>query len=573
MVGTSDINSFLVKLQSIKIYKVKKKSEEKLKMRTDEYITSVEMASLDANCAFFGLSPLQLMENAGANIAKEVKARFKVKDKGKSKKEKVKVTIIAGKGNNGGDAFAAARHLKKEIFDTKIVLIGSSKDLRTEEARRNWRILKESGCDIEEITDSSELKARKTLLNSSDVIIDAIFGTGVRGKIREPEATAIDLINEAKANTNAFVVAVDIPSGLDADTGEAEKAVRANLTVTFHRAKKGLLNAEHYVGELVVADIGIPEGMERLAGPGDVRMVVRQRKTSSHKGDNGRVLIVGGGPFFGAPTLAALASLRAGADWVTIAAPKSVSSIISSLSPNLIVQPLSSEILVEKDVPTVSNLVKKHDVVVIGMGLGEAEETKKAARLIIEDEANKKVVVDADGFYGLHLPIQTFRKSLIKNASQQTFRKSLIRKSLKDKLVIVTPHAGEFSKMEIEGSVKVPPENMIEERINFVKEFSSANKIVTLMKGPTDIISDGVRVKINKKGNAGMTVGGTGDVLAGVTGAFFAIADDPFKAATAAAFVNGAAGDIAFEEKGNGLLATDVMENIPRVIKKFHEKN
>jgi hydroxyethylthiazole kinase-like uncharacterized protein yjeF len=520
----------------------------------EEYITSAEMAALDENCKFFGLSPLQLMENAGAGVANELKKRFE------GKEGRVKVTIIAGKGNNGGDSFAAARHLKKENFDTKIVLIGSSKDLRTEEARRNWLILKESSYDTEEITDSSELKAIETLLNSSDVIIDAIFGTGVRGKIREPEATAIDLIKD----TNAFVVAVDIPSGLDSDTGEAEKAVRANLTVTFHKAKKGLLerDALNYVGELLVADIGIPEGMEKLAGPGDVRMVVK-RKTSSHKGDNGRVLIVGGGPFFGAPTLAALASLRAGADWVTVAAPKSVSSIISSLSPNLIVHPLSSEIVVEKDVPTVSKLIRKHDVVVIGMGLGEAEETKKATRLIIEDDASKRVVVDADGFYGLHLPIKTFRKSLIKNAAHA---------SQKDKLVIITPHAGEFAKMKLERkekekSVKVPPEDMIEQRIDFVKDFSSANKIVTLMKGPTDIISDGVRVKLNKKGNAGMTVGGTGDVLAGVTGAFFAIADDPFKAATAAAFVNGAAGDIAFEEKGYGLLATDVMENIPRVIR------
>jgi hydroxyethylthiazole kinase-like uncharacterized protein yjeF len=531
----------------------------------EKYISSEEMAALDENCRFFGLSPLQLMENAGAGVANELKKRFE------GKGERVKITIIAGKGNNGGDAFAAARHLKKENFDVKIVLIGSSKDLRTEEARRNWLILKESGSDIEEIADSSELKAKKTsLLNSSDVIIDAIFGTGVRGKIREPEATAIDLINEA--NSNAFVVSVDIPSGLDPDTGEAEKAVRANITVTFHEAKKGLLkkDAKKYVGELVIADIGIPEGMEKLAGPGDVRMVVK-RKPSSHKGDNGRVLIVGGGPFFGAPTLAALASLRAGADWVTIAAPKSVSSIISSLSPNLIVQPLSSEILVEKDMPMVSNLIRKHDVVVIGMGLGAAEETKKATRLIIEDDASKKVVVDADGFYGLHLPIQTLGKF-----DQQTFRKSLIKNaahaSQEDKLVIITPHAGEFAKIERkgkEGSVKVPPEDMIEQRINFVKDFSAANKIVTLMKGPTDIVSDGVRVKINKKGNAGMTVGGTGDVLAGVTGAFFAIVDEPFKAATAAAFVNGTAGDIAFEAKGYGLLATDVMENIPRVIKDF----
>ncbi len=508
----------------------------------EAYITAEEMAALDENCSFFGLAPLQLMENAGANIATEIKKRFE--DNGSSEEKAVKVIIVAGKGNNGGDAFAAARHLHG--FDVKILLIGRSHDLRTEETKRNWRILKESGYEIGEIADSSELKARANLLNASDVIIDAIFGTGITGKIREPEATAIDLINAAKPQ--ALVVAIDIPSGLDPDTGEAEKAVRANLTVTFHKAKRGLLKKEEYVGELVVADIGIPEGMEKLAGPGDVRLVVK-RNAQSHKGDNGRVLIVGGGPFFGAPTLAALAALRAGADWVTIAAPKTVSSIISSLSPNLIVHPLSSEILVEKDVPMLSNLIRKHDVVVIGMGLGVAEETKRATRLIIEEKASKKVVVDADGFYGLNLPIEG-----------------------EDKLVIVTPHAGEFSKMEIGGegkSVTVPPENMLEERIVFVKDFSRLNNVITLMKGPTDIISDGSRVKINKIGNAGMTVGGTGDVLAGLVGAFFAIADDAFKAATAAAFVNGAAGDIAFEEKGYGLLATDVIEIIPKVTKDF----
>jgi len=488
------------------------------------YITSEEMAALDENCKFFGLIPLQLMENAGANVANEIKKRFTG--------EKTSVTILAGKGNNCGDAFAAARHLHG--FDVKIVLLGRSKDLRTEETSRNMRILKENGFDIAEITDSSELKT----LYRSEVIIDAIFGTGISGKIREPDATAIDLINDA----NAFVVAVDVPSGLDPDTGEAEKAVRADLTVTFHSAKRGLLNAKEYVGELVVADIGIPDGMERLAGPGDVRIVAK-RKASSHKGDNGRVLIVGGGPFFGAPTLAALAALHAGADWVTIAAPKSVSSIIASISPNLIVQPLSSAILVEKDVPVVSNLIKMHDVVVIGMGLGAEEATKKAARKIIEDAKN--MVVDADGFYGLHLP-------------------------LADKHVIVTPHAGEFSKIGgMVGRVEVPPEVNTEERIEFVKEFSKLNKVVTLMKGPTDIISDGVRVKLTRKGNAGMTVGGTGDVLAGITGAFFAIVSDPLKAAAAAAFVNGAAGDLAFEEKGYGLLATDVVENIPRVMKDF----
>ena len=497
-----------------------------------DVIASAEMAALDANCEFFGLAPLQLMENAGASIASELKKRFS---------EDAEVVIIAGKGNNGGDALAAARHLRNA--NVRVILVGRSKDLRTEASRRNWRVLSECGYRMEEITDSSTLKTLKETLKP-DVIIDALLGTGVRGRIREPESSAIDLINES----GAFVLAVDVPSGLNPDTGECDKAVHADLTVTFHRAKPGLLKNESksYVGELVVADIGIPPGMERLAGPGDVRLVLRRREKSSHKGDNGRILIVGGGPFAGAPALSALASLRTGADWVTIAAPRNVASIIASISPNLIVQPLSGSdsgsgsILTEDDVSLVSSLMRMHDVLVIGMGLGAAEETKRAVKSIIEDEAVKKAVVDADGLYGLDLPL----------------------KASESKQVIITPHAGEFSKM---GAPKPPPDG--EERLEFIQEFSLRNRVVTLLKAAHDVISDGKRIKVNVTGNAGMTVGGTGDVLSGITGALFATSEDAFEVATAAAFISGSAGDAAFRDKGLSLLATDVVGAIPGILR------
>jgi hydroxyethylthiazole kinase-like uncharacterized protein yjeF len=509
-------------------------------MEQDEGLAAAEMAALDENCAYFGLVPLQLMENAGARLAAEIQNRLA------GRARPGRVTILAGTGNNGGDAFVAARHLQGH--EVTVLLLGHARDIRTEESRRNWELLQGSGQQLEEITDSTELRARAELLAASDVVVDAIFGTGVKGAIREPEATAIELLNRAKPR--AQVVAVDIPSGLDPDTGEAVTAVRADLTVTFHRAKRGLLveRSAAYVGELVVAGIGIPSWLERLAGPGDVRMVVK-RSADSHKGDNGRILIVGGGPFVGAPTLTALAALRAGADWVTVAAPRSVSAIIASYSPNLIVHPLSSTVLVKDDVPAIVDLVRKHDVVVIGMGLGAAEATKLAAQAIIEHEASRKVVVDADGFYGLQLPLASANKR-----------------------VIVTPHAGEFAKLVtgVNGWLEpVPPEHDREARVRFVQDFARRNGVVTLLKGPTDFISDGTRVKLNRTGNAGMTVGGTGDVLAGLVGAFFAVHDDAFKAATAAAFVNGAAGDLAFVEKGYSLLATDVLEKIPAILRAY----
>ena len=497
-------------------------------------ITAAEMAALDENCKAFGLSTLQLMENAGSAVAKEIARRFKARS----------VLVLAGKGNNGGDGFVAARHLLSLGFRVRVVLVGRERDIRTEEARRNYEILKECGCPCEEISDASVLRRRcEELLADADIVVDAIFGTGFKGVPREPEATAIEILNEAR-RLKRIVVAVDIPSGLDADTGEAEKAekaVHANLTVTFHKAKPALKAKKDFVGEVVVAPIGIPPLFEKLAGPGDLRSVVKKRRKESHKGEHGRILVVGGGPFAGAPALAALAALRAGADWVTVAAPKSVASTIAKFSPNLIVKPLSADILVEKDVPIVRNLAKKHDVLLIGTGLGDAEETKNAVRMILEGKECEKVVVDADGFYGVPLPFDA-----------------------KKKKVILTPHAGEFSKMGVAFKAST-----LEEKEAFVREFSLKNGVVTLLKGHIDIISDGYRLKINKKGNTGMTVGGTGDVLAGITSAFLAVNDDAFNVAVASAYVSGAAGDLAFAEKGNCLLATDVIEKIPEVLKDF----
>ena len=502
-----------------------------------EEITSEEMAAIDENCEFYGLSRLQLMENAGAAVANEVQAAA-ANNVRRGGDGKPRIIVFAGRGNNGGDGFVAARHLARD-FDVRVFLLGHASEIRTEEARRNWEVLQRSGCILRELRDSSELRLLEDEVSGAAAIIDAIFGTGIRGEIREPEATAIDVMNRAR-DRGIPVVSVDVPSGLDPDTGAAAgKCVRASTTVTFHKPKPGLRRAAAFVGALKVASIGIPPEIERLAGPGDLKLL-RRRRADSHKGDNGRVLIIGGGPFSGAPTLAALAALRAGADWVTIATPKSVSKTIASFSPNLIVKELSSDVFVEDDVPTVLELAGRHDVTVVGMGLGDDIATKNALRALFKS-LEGKIVVDADGFYGLELPARDAQK------------------------FVITPHAGEFSK--IPGVVEKPPTD-INERVEFVREFSSENKVVTLMKGSTDVISDGKRVKLNTTGNAGMTVGGTGDVLAGVVGAFYAV-NEPFRAAVAAAFVSGVAGDLAFENKGFGLLATDIIENIPKVLLRF----
>ncbi len=484
-------------------------------MLMSEIITSKRMRAIDINSEYFGVPRMELMEGAGKAVAGAIRKRY---DCGT-------ITIMAGRGNNGGDAFVAARYLKE--FEIHVMLLCTSEDIRTKEAKINWDRLKDIDATLTKVHDMGDI-GRDAVINS-DIIIDAIFGMGIHGSIREPEASVIDLINES----NAFVISVDIPSGMDPDTGKGIKMVHPDLTITLHKMKKGL----ETMSNVEVVDIGVPEEAELFVGPGDVHSLV-SRDLDGHKGDNGRILIIGGGAYVGAPALAALAALRAGADIITIAAPANVSDIIASFSPNLIVSSLTSDILTPDDLPIITELVQEHDVVVIGMGLGRDELALRAIKAIIP--ICKKVVIDADALSVLDLPL--------------------------DGSSIITPHAGEFKRLAGRNISKD-----CKKRTALVKKFAKENNVVVLLKGKVDIISDGTSIKMNRTGNVGMTVGGTGDVLAGVVGTFYA-KNDAFESAIAGAFITGLAGDIAFEEYGFGLLATDVIDNIPKAIKEDHKK-
>lgn len=482
-------------------------------------ITSRQMDAVDINCAHFGLIPLQLMENAGCAVASEV-MHLPTRNR---------VLIVAGRGNNGGDGFVAARHLVD--YQVTVVLLGKKSEIRTPEAAQNLSILNNFDIPVIEVTDTTGLKPE--FFSECDVIVDAIFGTGIKGDIREPENTAIDLINKSQAK----VVCVDVPSGLDPDGGEFNKAVKAKVTVTFHLPKPGILKigAEKYAGEIAIADIGIPDKAQQLIGPGDVKLV-SGRSIHSHKGDAGRVLIIGGGAYSGAPALSALAAMRCGADIVTVATPKNVTGIIASFSPDLIVRKLEKKRLVLKDIPLLQELIGSHDVIVIGMGLGRDEETMRTVREILP--LCKKAVIDADGLAALETPMNQYGCEMI-----------------------ITPHAVEFKMLS---GTEVPPDR--EQRIDLLNAFSFENGVVTLLKGPEDLICDGKITRINRTGNPGMTVGGTGDVLAGITGALFAN-NIGIEAAAASAYICGKGGDLAFDKKGSGLLATDVIKKIPDAMK------
>lgn len=464
-----------------------------------ETITSRDMRVLDINCEFFGLSRLQLMENAGKAVADEIKKRF----------EDCKVAIFAGTGNNGGDGFVCARHLRD--FEVEVYVV--SKDIKSGVAKRNLEILERAGYRVRVgITETN-----------ADVLVDALLGTGLKGKPRGEYRRAIEIAN----SIDAFKVAVDVPSGLDSDTGEYEIAVKCDLTVTFHKMKPGILKAREICGEIVVRDIGIPKEFERLCGVGDV-VETYKRFEDAHKGMHGRVAVVGGGEFTGAVALASLACYHAGADIVVTVVPESIKNVVASFSPNLIVRALKGERIGMVNLKEAEEIVKKCDVVVMGMGVGENPEFKEFVEELLK--SCRKAVLDAEGI----------TENIPENVEG-----------------ILTPHRGELKK-----HLKAEPSEV--ERV--------ARKIgaVILLKGKEDVITDGERTKINKTGNAGMTVGGTGDVLAGICGALLCN-DNAFNSACAAAFVNGFAGDICFEKYGYNFTATHLIENLPEAFKRCLE--
>ncbi len=490
-------------------------------------ITSREMRALELNSEYFGVSRLQLMENAGRGVAEEILTRFKP--------EKANVALFCGLGGNGGDGFVTARHLASRGFKSVVILAGKSRNITDEEARKNWFALQslKNVISLHEAYDSSIIPSVE-----ANVVVDALLGIGLEGAPRPPISQMIKRINESKA----FCVAVDVPTGVNSDTGEIlGEAVTADLTVTFHRTKPAFDKADAQVGELVIKKIGLPEEIERFAGPGDVRMAIKKRSAKAHKGDFGRLLVIGGSETFsGAPTLVALAALRAGVDVAYIAAPHTTAHAISSMSPDLITVKMEGDYLNAGNVSVIHRHLKNSTAVVMGPGLGLHKDTRDAVKDIVKmvEERKTPLVLDADG-------LKAFAEFKRKVGSPLT----------------LTPHTGEYKLL----TGHVPPEDLNERAEDVRKTADNLNAIMVL-KGNTDIISDGTRVKFNFTGNPGMTVGGTGDVLSGVIGAFLAWGSDPFEAAVAASFINGAAGDFVSEEKGYHMVPTDLLEWIPEVM-------
>ncbi len=490
-------------------------------------IASKEMRALELNSEYFGVSRLQLMENAGQTVAAEIVSRFKP--------EKTRIAVFCGLGGNGGDGFVAARHLNCLGFRVKVILAGTSESILDKEARKNWFALQplKDIVTLHEVYDSSLIPKVE-----AEVFVDALLGIGLKGAPRPPVLQLVKKINETKA----FRLSVDVPAGINSDSGDAPgEAVKADLTVTFHKIKPGLLEAKKYTGELVVREIGVPSEFEQFAGPGDVSLVIKSRTPEAHKGDFGRLLVVGGSEVFsGAPALVALAALRTGVDIAYVAAPHRTAYAISSMSPNLITIKLEGDHLNSRNVSVIKPYLETTTAVVIGPGLGLHSETRNAVKEIVEAAEKMKIplLLDADG-------LKAFSEHKWKIISP----------------FVLTPHAGEYRIL-----TGKEPSKDLQKRAAEVRDSAKNLGGVILLKGNIDVVSNGKRVKLNFTGNPGMTVGGTGDVLSGIVGTFLAQGADPFEAAVAGAFINGAAGDFVREEKGFHMVPTDILEWIPRVM-------
>ena len=492
--------------------------------------TAKEMRALEMNSEYLGLSRLQTMENAGRGVAEEIAKRF----------SPCKVVLFCGTGGNGGDGFVTARHLAPRGFDVEVVLVGGESEMSSKEAEANWRILRSmrSSLRLRIVQDSSQLPKKE----ESDIVVDALVGTGVKGVLRPPILQAVETIN----GMQGFKVAVDLPSGIDADTGEVLGAtVKADLTVTFHCEKVGFQKAREYLGEVVVKPIGIPEEARLYAGPGDVYLASETRRSDAHKGECGRVLVIGGSDLYsGAPTLTALAAYRSGVDLVYVAAPEPAALIIAGFSQALIALKLKGDFLSPSNQEAILPLLSRVDAVAVGPGLGTREETFESLKFLFEaiEKVHLPVLVDADA-------IKAFAG----------FKRRLENPS------VFTPHRGEFQILTGR-AVPVPDPSRLADVGELVRGEADALGATILLKSPVDVVSDGSEVKFNWTGNAGMTVGGTGDVLSGIVAALMAKGFPPFRAAVAGAFVNGAAGDFAYRDRGFHLLPTDLLEWIPRVL-------
>jgi NAD(P)H-hydrate epimerase len=474
-----------------------------------------------------GIPSIVLMENAGRQAVAAMESAFD--DLATSH-----VGVLCGRGNNGGDGFVVARTLLQRGVDVAVFVVGPVAEVRGD-ARTNLEILGRIGLTVVEITSAQDWELHFTEVSECDVIVDAILGTGFRGRLTGLLETIVVDVN----GLGVPVVALDVPTGLSADTHTVDgSAIEATMTVTMAAPKIPLVfpPADTHAGDLVIADIGIPYPViEQIEGPylelltrEQMREIVPVRPADSHKGDFGRVLIVAGSiGRTGAAHLSAQGALRSGAGLVTVATPKSSQPIVAAMAPEYMSEPLDETAAGTVDFPALERVLSlAADVIAVGPGLGQSPSTAAFVHGLLE-RAGVPLVLDADAL--------------------NSFASEPERLMGRDGLdVVITPHPGEMARL-----LNVAIEAVQHDRLRYAREFASTHRVHVVLKGHRTIIAtpDG-RAFVNLTGNAGMATGGTGDVLTGMIAAWLAQLLDAEAACKLAVYLHGSAGDLAEADEG-----------------------
>jgi NAD(P)H-hydrate epimerase len=505
-------------------------------------VTSAEMQAMDRLAIEqFGLPGRILMENAGREATRVFLNHF-------SDAARQGVGVIAGRGNNGGDGYVIARCLSQKGYSARVYLL-SSADKVQGDAAANLKLLASCGIPVIELPDEAAFQRRERDMRAEAVWVDAIFGTGLRSQVRGLFRNAIEFIN----HLNRPVLAVDIPSGLSADTGQPCGAcIRARITATFAYPKIGhvIFPGADYTGRLEVVDIGIPPAMadrirprQLLLSAEAVRGYVTPRQPDTHKGRTGHLLVIAGSPGkTGAAALTATAALRIGAGLVTLGAPASLHAIMETLTREAMTAPLpemGAGILGRSAQDAILGLTQGKSCLALGPGLGPAAETGELIRGLIRSSP-VPMVIDADGLNHLsgatealkHLPAET----------------------------VLTPHPGEMARL-----LGTTAPAVQQDRIACARDLATALNLHVVLKGARTLIAhpDGT-IYINPTGNPGMASGGMGDVLTGAIGGLIAQGLRPELAARSAVYLHGAAADHLARCVGPwGYLAGEVMNALP----------